>query len=116
MDDNYYFANIEEVTEENNNYREVLFTTPTQQLVVMSIPEGEEIGMERHPLTTQFVRVEEGTGIVIIGDMEGELGPGDCVVIPPNTDHNVIATTTLKLYTIYSPPEHDKNLVQENKN
>lgn len=112
-----YYANIEEITKTNKNYREVLHTTKQQQLVVMNIPYNVEIGMEEHNNTTQFIKVEKGKGEAIIGTKTFDIGAGDVVMIAANTKHNIISKskTGLKLYTIYSPPEHKKNLVQKNK-
>jgi mannose-6-phosphate isomerase-like protein (cupin superfamily) len=103
-----YKKNIEKQTLNNNFYRKVIYTTPQQQLVLMSIPPGQEIGMEKHSKTTQFIRIESGKGIAKIADRKFLLKDGDAVIIPPNTLHNIISTGTqpLKLYTIYSPPEH----------
>lgn len=113
----FLIDNIEELTLNNDNYRKVINTTKTQQLVVMNIPNKEEIGMEKHSETTQFIRIEKGIGIAIVNDKEYKLKKGDFVMIPPNTYHNIISTSKngLKLYTIYSPPVHKKNLVQEFK-
>ena len=112
-----FYGNIKELTLENNNYRRVLNTTPTQQLVVMSLLPNEEIGLEVHPYTSQFIRIEEGTGIAIMDDTFYELEDDDVIVIPPNTLHNITNTgnNDLKLYTIYSPPEHAYNCVDITK-
>lgn len=108
-----YKDNIEKVTIKNNFYRKVLFTTPQMQLVLMSIPAGSEIGMETHSTTTQFIRVERGSGVAYIGNEKFNLKDGDAVVIPPNTRHNIKATNNdLKLYTLYSPPEHAPNAIE----
>jgi mannose-6-phosphate isomerase-like protein (cupin superfamily) len=83
----------------------------------MSIPSGEEIGFEKHTNTTQFIRIESGKGIAIVSGKKYLLKDGDAIIIPPNTKHNIIATSNdpLKLYTIYSPPEHPKNLKTNEK-
>ena len=100
-------ANIEKLTERNNFYRKVLYTTKQMQLVLMSLNSNEEIGREKHPNISQFIRVEEGSGVAIVGRKRYRLKDGDAVIIPPNKYHNIIAGTEgLKLYTIYSPPEH----------
>lgn len=111
-----YKANIEKQTLKNKNYRKVINTTKQMQLVLMSIPSGEEIGMEIHPKTTQFIRVESGNGVAIINNIKINLKDGDAIVIPSNTKHNIISKKDLKLYTIYSPPEHPDMLVERNKN
>jgi len=106
---------IEKVTLKNKNYRKVLTTTKQQQLVVMNVPAGDDIKMEKHPHTTQFIRVEKGKGLAQIGNQRFHLKDGSALVIPANTWHHIMNTGTsdLKLYTIYSPPEHPPNTVQK---
>ena len=104
-----YSVNLEQKTLENENYREVLFTGPKSQLVVMCLQPGEEIGAEVHDDHDQFFRIEAGTGKAVIDGQEFDLADGISVVVPAGADHNVINTSDsekLKLYTIYSPPEH----------
>jgi mannose-6-phosphate isomerase-like protein (cupin superfamily) len=103
-----YIANIEELTLNNNNFRQVLYTGKNSQLVLMSLQPGEEIGMEVHEHIDQFFRVEKGTGKVILDGVETEIKDGTAIVIPAGTNHNVVNTSSelLKVYTIYSPPEH----------
>lgn len=116
--DNYYHDNIEEATIENKNFRKVLCTTPNLQLVIMSLKPGEDIGTEIHPYITQFIRVEKGDGIAIIEGQTFELYDGVALIIPLNSKHNIINTSKyndLKLYTIYSPPNHPYNRIQKNK-
>ena len=116
---NIFFDNIEKDTIENNNYRHVLYTGPDRnlQLVVMSLKPKEEIGKERHPKTTQFIRIEKGNGIALVDNMEINLKDGSVVIIPPNIWHNIInnGNSDLKLYTIYTPAEHPDKLIQVNK-
>ena len=109
--------NIEKETVKNNNYRKVIRTTAQMQLVLMSIPVGEDIPREKHNNITQFIRFEKGVGEVIVGRKKRKVKDGDAVVIPPNVYHRVInkGRTPLKLYAIYSPPEHRPGLVQKNK-
>lgn len=111
--DTYYHGDIEYITEHNKLYRKVLATTPNMQLVVMALKAKEEIGFEVHPYITQFIRVESGEGVAIIGDTRYELYEGIAIIIPLNTQHNIINTSRkpLKLYTIYSPPNHAYNRV-----
>lgn len=111
-----YRVNIEKATLANNSYRKVLFTTHQQQLVVMSLPPRDFIPRENHKKTTQFIRIEKGFGIAIIDDIIYNLIDGIVLMIPPNTWHYIENTGSvpLKLYTIYSPPEHDPNLIQIN--
>ena len=106
----YYRENIENLTLVNNNYRKVLYTTPNMQLVVMNIRKGDEIHQETHKNTTQFIRVESGKG-GNKGFKTLRLYDGICVIVPPNTKHYLknSGEDDLKLYSIYSPPEHNIN-------
>ncbi len=113
-----YVTNIEQATLENEDYRRVLFTGPHMQLVLMTLRPGEEIGLETHDEHDQFIRVEGGTGKVRLADEEQELSDGVSVVIPAGTRHNVINTSStepLRLYTLYSPPEHPEGTVHRTK-
>lgn len=113
-----YVANIENKTEANNFFREVVFTGPHLQLVVMSLKPSEEIGMEVHPNVDQFFRIEEGQGKVVMNTEEHNIKNGDAIVVPAGTQHNVINTSTtkaLKLYTIYTPPQHKDKTVHQTK-
>lgn len=111
--------NIESLTLKNNNYRKVLNTTKYSQLVIMSLLPMEEIGLEKHKYTSQFIKVEGGKAKIIIGDDIYYMKSGDGVVIPPNTYHNVINYSKkmeLKIYTIYSGEIlHSKNLIEKYK-
>lgn len=111
-----YVTDIEKATRENTDYRRVLYTGKNSQLVLMSIAPGDEIGEETHHLD-QFLRFEEGEGKVILDDVEHNVSDGFAVVIPEGTKHNVINTgnTHLKLYSIYSPPEHKDGTVHKTK-
>ena len=90
---------LEAETLQNTFYREVLYTTDQLQVVLMNVRKGEEIGMEKHPHTTQFLRIEEGEGLAVLGEerKQYKLRPGVAVIVPPNTWHNIIAKTDLKL-------------------
>ncbi len=113
-----YVINIEKKSLDNDFFREVLFTAPHVQLVVMSLGPGEEIGLETHDDGDQFIRVEAGKGKAILDGEEHELADGSAVVIPAGTEHNIVNTSqqeALKLYTIYSPPEHPDGTVNKNK-
>jgi mannose-6-phosphate isomerase-like protein (cupin superfamily) len=115
---NIFIDNIEEITIKNNNYRKVLNTTKQSQLVVMSLKKGEDIGTEIHKDVTQFIRIEKGHGKAILDNKEYKLKDGSAIVIPAGTEHNVINTSkinSLKLYAIYSPPEHKPGTIQKNK-
>ena len=107
-----YVVNIERATEENKNFRQVLYTAKNSQLVVMSLKAGEEIGDEVHNLD-QFIRIESGTGKSVLDGVEHLVGENFAVVIPAGTKHNVINTgdADMKLYTIYSPPNHRDGVV-----
>lgn len=112
-----FAGNIENITNDNENYRKVINTTPQQQLVVMCLKPGTEIGSEVHPGTTQFIRIESGSGYAMIENEKILLNDGDAVVIPSWTQHNIVndSEIDMKLYTIYSPPEHEPGLVQKVK-
>jgi mannose-6-phosphate isomerase-like protein (cupin superfamily) len=112
-----YVINIEEKTLANNYFREVLFTTDKSQLVVMTLKPGEEIGMEVHPEHDQFIRIESGKGKAIMNGEEHEISDGSAVVIPAGTQHNIInmSETAMKLYTIYTPPEHKQGTIHKTK-
>ena len=113
-----YLDNIEKITEENKYFRQVLFTSQHNQLVVMSLLPNEEIGMEVHEVTDQFFRVESGEGKVIMNGEEKLIKGGDAIIVTAGTQHNVINTSSvlpLKLYTIYSPPHHKDQIVHKTK-
>ena len=111
-----YITNIEHTTKENTDYRRVLYTGRNSQLVLMCIKPGDEIGEEVHDLD-QFLRFEEGDGKVILDGVEHVVEAEMAVVIPQGTRHNVINTGAedLKLYTVYSPPEHKDGTVHPTK-
>lgn len=111
-----YKTNIEEKTLQNEYFRQVLFTAKNLQLVVMSLLPGEEIGIEVHDNVDQFFRVEEGEGEVVMNGTVQNLKDGDVFIVPQGTEHNVINTsmkTPLKIYTIYSPPNHPDGKVHK---
>jgi mannose-6-phosphate isomerase-like protein (cupin superfamily) len=113
-----YSINIEQKALAGNNFREVLYTTPRSQLVIMTLQPGEEIGMEHHTGHDQFIRIEAGTGIAILDGEEHKLEDGVAVVVPAGTEHNVINTSkteAMRLYTLYTPPEHPDGIVHANK-
>ena len=101
-----YKINIENKTADNTYYRNVLYTNDDSQLVIMNLLSGEEIGMEKHD-GSQFIRVESGSGTAIVKGKKYNLSDGSALVIDKNTFHNIIAGKNgLKLYSIYSPPQH----------
>lgn len=112
-----FVTNIEQDTLENENFRKVLYTAKNMQLVVMSIATGEEIGLETHPEHDQFIRVDAGSAKAILNGEESELMDGSCVIIPAGVEHNIVNTgeNALKLYTIYTPPEHPDGTVHATK-
>jgi mannose-6-phosphate isomerase-like protein (cupin superfamily) len=113
-----YKDNIEKLTIENNNFRQVLYTGAHSQLVLMSLLPKEEIGMEVHRDNDQFFRFEKGAGKVIIDGTEYSVKDGDAVIVPSGAEHNVInmsETESLKLYTIYSPAHHQDGVVRKTK-
>lgn len=113
----FYVKNIEDDTKENDNFRKVLFTGPQSQLVVMSLLPGEDIGKEVHHDIDQFIRIEEGEGKAILDGQEFEIKDDFAVVVPADTEHNVINTSTekMKLYTVYSPAEHKDSTIHKTK-
>jgi len=114
-----YFGPIEGQTLKNAYFRQVLFTGKHAQLVVMCLQPGEEIGNEVHPEVDQFFRVEQGEAkFVLNGSEEHLVGKNEAAIVPAGTFHNVINTskkTRLKLYTIYSPPNHPAGTVHKTK-
>ena len=112
-----HISNIEKETLENENFRKVLYTAKNSQLVLMSLLPGEEIGEETHELD-QFIRIEAGIGKAILDGVEHNLEDGSAVVIPEGTKHNIINTSSsepLKLYSVYSPPEHKDGTIHTTK-
>lgn len=111
-----YVVNIEKETLENTDYRRVLYTAKNSQLVLMNIQPGDEIGEETHHLD-QFLRIEQGEAKAILDGVEHELKADYAVVVPAGTRHNFINTGSeeLKLYSIYSPPEHKDGIVEHTK-
>ena len=113
-----YFANIEEETLSNSDFRRVLYTGKHAQLVLMSLPAGSEIGMEVHEENDQFFRFESGTGLVVIDGNNYQVSDGSAIIVPAGAEHNVVNTSQtedLKLYTIYSPPHHKDGIVRATK-
>jgi mannose-6-phosphate isomerase-like protein (cupin superfamily) len=111
-------SNIEKDTLSNKDFRRVLYTGKNSQLVLMNLRPGEEIGEEAHETIDQFLRFERGEGVVSIDGVKHRVGDGDAVIVPAGARHNVIntsKTTELKLYTIYSPPEHQDGTVRKTK-
>ena len=111
-------SNIETETLGNISFRKVLYTAKYSQLVLMSLKPKEEIGMETHEKNDQFFRFESGQGKCIIDGNEYEVADGDAVIVPAGAKHNVINISdakALKLYTIYSPPNHEDGIIRQTK-
>ncbi|OIP78033.1 MAG: cupin domain-containing protein [Candidatus Portnoybacteria bacterium CG_4_8_14_3_um_filter_44_10] len=114
---NGYVIDLEKATAENNKFRQVLYTAENSQLVLMSLEPNQDIGEEVHELD-QFIRVEKGEGKAVLDGVEHVLGDGYAVIIPAGTKHNIINgsdTNQMKLYTLYSPPEHRDGVIHETK-
>ena len=111
-----FIKDIDTLTLENNDFRRVLYTAKNSQLVLMSLKPKEEIGLETHKLD-QFFRVEEGSGKAILDGVTTEISDGFAIVVPAGTKHNIINTgaNPLKLYTIYSPPNHRDGVVDHTR-
>jgi len=112
-----YVVDIEKVTKENKNFRKVLYTAKNSQLVVMSLRPGEDIGEEMHDLD-QFIRIEKGKGKAILDGAEHTIEDDYAVVIPSGTRHNIVNTSNneeMKLYSVYSPPEHRDGVIHKTK-
>lgn len=114
-----FFVPIEDRTLENGYFRQVLFTGKYCQLVVMSLQPGEQIGNEVHEHVDQFFRIEDGEArFVLNGTEEHRISAGAAAIIPAGTFHNVINasdTRPLKLYTLYSPPNHPDGTIHKDK-
>jgi mannose-6-phosphate isomerase-like protein (cupin superfamily) len=113
-----HVTNIELDTLENDDFRRVLFTGPNTQLVLMTLAPGEDIGRETHDGHDQFIRIESGVGVVELDGEKSEVVDGSSVVIPAGVEHNLTNTSDdepLRLYTLYSPPEHPDGTVHRTK-
>ena len=118
-----FVVNIDYATKQNNNFRTVLWTGKHLQLTLMSLRPGEDIGTEIHPHTDQFLRIEQGQGIVMMGDRKDDLSfrqrvySGYAILIPAGTWHNLINTGNrpLKLYSIYAPPQHPAGTIHRTR-
>jgi len=118
-----FVVNIEQATIQNTNFRTALWTGKHLQLTLMSIGVGEDIGLEIHDDVDQFIRIEDGQGLVQMGDQRDKLefqarvGADDVILVPAGKWHNIINTgcTPLKIYSIYAPPEHPHGTVHVTK-
>lgn len=113
-----YVANIEDLTKKNDTFRAVLYTAKKMQLVLMKLNPGEEIGEEVHADNDQFFRVEHGHGTVVIDGNTYTVSDGSVVIVPAGATHNIINASDnelLKMYTIYAPPHHQKDITHKTK-
>ena len=113
-----FSINIEDQTQHNENFRHVLYTTPRSQLVVMTLAPGDDIGVEKHADHDQFIRIEAGSGEAILDGETHMLEDGVALVIPAGTEHNIINTSPsdkMRLYTLYTPPEHPDGIIHETR-
>jgi len=112
-----FVADIEKLTEENTDFRHVLYTGKYMQLVLMAIAVGEDIGEEVHEGHDQFFRVEAGVGEILIDDVITKIKADDAMIVPAGAKHNVINTgdVPLQLYTIYGPPEHKEGTIRKTR-
>ena len=115
-----YVTNVAMSGIKNNNFRTTIWTGEYMQMTLMAIPPCGEVGLELHPDTDQFIRIEQGKALVKMGECKDALnylqnaGCGDAILIPAGTWHNIINTGTepLKLYSVYAPPHHPRGTVQ----
>ena len=111
-----FVKDIERLAVENDEFRRVLYTAKHSQLVLMALKPGEEIGMEVHKLD-QFFRVEEGSGEAVLDGVRTKIQAGFAVLVPAGAKHNIVNTGSapLKLYTLYSPPNHRDGVVHHTR-
>ena len=113
-----YKVDLEKETKKNNYFRHVLYTAEHSQLVLMTLKPKEEIGMEVHKGIDQFFRIEQGKGVVVINGFKHNVQDGSAVIVPAGSRHNVINTSStakLKLYTLYSPPDHKDKIIHRTR-
>jgi mannose-6-phosphate isomerase-like protein (cupin superfamily) len=112
-----FVADIEDATEDNSDFRRVIYTGKNLQLVLMSLKPGEDIGEEIHEDRDQFFRVEKGKGEVVIDGKRTKVKSDDAVLVPAGARHNIVNTgdKPLRLYTLYGPPEHRDGTVHATK-
>lgn len=117
MSDKFYSNDVPSLARANGDFRQVLFTTERSQLVLMAIEPGGEIGEEVHDDVDQVLVFVEGTGEAVLEGERSPVGPGSVVVVPGGTRHNFVAGAgeAMKLYTVYTPPEHAPGTVHKTK-
>ncbi|MEO6268799.1 MAG: cupin domain-containing protein [Lautropia sp.] len=108
-----FIEDIEKLTEDNTDYRRVLYTGKNIQLVLMSLKPGDEIGEEVHEDRDQFFRIEQGEGAVVIDGVRTKVKADDAIIVPAGASHNVInsGSKDLQLYSLYAPPEHKEGTI-----
>lgn len=111
------YDNVQQLALANNNFRKVLFTNEHSQVVLMSVRPGEDIGREVHKDVDQVLVFVKGAGEAVVGRDKHHIGPGDMFVVPAGTEHDFTNTgdEALKLFTVYSPPEHPDGVVHATK-
>lgn len=112
-----YVADIETLTEENRDFRQVQYTGRHLQLVLMTLKPGQSIGVETHATHDQFFRIETGKGKALIDGVSHKVKDGDCIIAPAGAEHDLTNSgkKVLRLYTLYAPPEHLDRLVQKTR-
>jgi len=112
-----FIEDIEKLTEDNTDYRRVLYTGKNIQLVLMSLKPGDEIGEEVHEDRDQFFRIEQGEGAVVIDGVRTKVKADDAIIVPAGASHNVInsGSKDLQLYSLYAPPEHKEGTIHATK-
>jgi mannose-6-phosphate isomerase-like protein (cupin superfamily) len=113
---NGFVQDIEDLTTKNSDFRKVLYTAEHSQLVLMALKAKEDIGMEVHKLD-QFFRIEEGAGEAVLDGVRTAISAGFAILVPAGTQHNIINTGSapMKLYTVYSPPNHRDGVVHHTR-
>lgn len=111
-----FVQDIESLTSKNDKFREVLYTAKNCQLVIMSLNPDEDIGAEIHTVD-QFFRIEEGSGQAVLNGVRTAVQAGFAILVPAGTNHNIINTgdVPLKLYTLYSPPNHRDGVIHQTR-
>jgi mannose-6-phosphate isomerase-like protein (cupin superfamily) len=111
------YEDVQRSALENNSFRKVLFTNKHSQVVLMSLPPGEDIGSEVHDTVDQVLVFVKGSGKAVVGSETHNIGAGDMFAVPAGTEHDFINTGSeaLKLFTVYSPPEHRDGVVHATK-
>ncbi len=112
-----FIGNVSQLTKDNDNFRQVLFTTELSQLVLMSVPPGGEIGSEVHSGIDQVLTIVEGEGETVLNNEKKKIQAGSIIVVPAGARHNFVNTSAkaLKLYTVYTPPEHEPGTIHRTK-